>query len=340
MGQTKSQSIDPTRNYDKVLAIYSQLINMGFDEKHSLETATKFPGDLNNAINYISQKDKHLTEHNQQLTTNAEEAKRDVSSNSIETSELGKNSLIKIMQKSPVIFNELIIMKPSNYSCYPVEECISLQRLNYLLKIYKDPKNQDPKLNHMMKKYVINDYHHILDFHLNEERNTRERAANQFKRIYKVVCDIEKCDIGKCDRFNRNNRDREKDKDGDTYMDFLDSIHCYLLHSVDIGYRIIDKMDDIKNDKDNEELCNSLAHDEELRRLKVHLNSTRTRLQSIRGLKRFENNKFMTQTNLGHKVDAIHDDSDSDDDDEQKKHYGFGYRFDYWVMNENYIQKK
>eukprot|EP01084_Bolivina_argentea_P036544 67593_1 len=241
--------------------------------------------------------------------------------------------------------------------CYCVETCISLQRLINFLKEYTNISNKDGTMsefmNSILKKYLINDYHHILDVHLNEENNSPERIANQFKRIYKKVSMNLECDISKCDGFSRNNRQRENDatvnkrcyRNLSVHMDILDSIHCYFLHSVDTGYRIVNDIDEIENDNHN--IHSNIAHDAELSRLKSYLQSTRKRLQTIPGLNRFENNKFMTEivskTNKSSesKNEVNDNDNDTDSEDEGPEEYSFGYRFDYWSPeNKNYIEAK
>ena len=60
------------------------------------------------------------------------------------------------------------------------------------------------------------------------------------------------CVISKCSIYGRNNWSREGEKDSMFGVDVLDNIHCYLCHSVDVGYTIIHGMK--TNDDDDANL--------------------------------------------------------------------------------------
>eukprot|EP01084_Bolivina_argentea_P253043 424946_1 len=104
------------------------------------------------------------------------------------------------------------------------------------------------------------------------------------------------CDINKCHMYPRNNRDREHKNDNYkcednimVYIDIMDSIHCFFVHCVDIGYRITKKLDVIDEQKQ------SKFTDLEMKALKKYLQSKKTNFETIRGQHRFSNNKFSTQ---------------------------------------------
>eukprot|EP01084_Bolivina_argentea_P000172 324_1 len=143
------------------------------------------------------------------------------------------------------------------------------------------------------------------------------------------------CDIKTCKIYKRNNRQRESDNissDNDVLnyiIDILDSIHCYFIHSVDTGYRILDGIhessDDSKDDK-------SIYYDKQLLTLKSHLKSKRKEIEQIRGGLRVQNNKFMTniisvkqmnETEIKSNNESFNDDNERMENAE----YCFGYQF-------------
>eukprot|EP01084_Bolivina_argentea_P001995 3681_1 len=244
-----------------------------------------------------------------------------------------------------------------------LHSCVSIQRICNVLQFYQHyhaNRTSDDRFSKISKylpscTYLINDYHHILEHHLNEDKNSKLSVADQFREINHRIMSKENnlyCDIAKCKCFCRNNRERENtsirsdDKYTSIYIDLLDSIHCYFIHSVDTGYRIINTD---KYDTAHENICNeNVAYDKELSQLKAYLHSKRQKLQNIRGLNRIQNNKFMTKIldpdeNDDEKKKTVKEaDSDSDDEEIDEEHYqtqySFGQRYEYWTetYNEQY----
>eukprot|EP01084_Bolivina_argentea_P203947 348247_1 len=55
MGNRNSLKQKPSHDYsENFIKMYSRLINMGFDESKSIKAATKYPNNLNKAIDYIN----------------------------------------------------------------------------------------------------------------------------------------------------------------------------------------------------------------------------------------------------------------------------------------------
>lgn len=101
-------------------------------------------------------------------------------------------------------------------------------------------------------KIVVTIYH-ILNDHRNEDKMSAQQSQAQFKWIYDQLHNIEdnskinnvSCDIGNCKAYARNNREGEKqnidcnDSNVLVKIHIMDTIHYYFIHSVDIGYRIV-----------------------------------------------------------------------------------------------------
>eukprot|EP01084_Bolivina_argentea_P108512 193926_1 len=136
-----------------------------------------------------------------------------------------------------------------------IVNCVALKHLISLLKFYSKHHCNSHEINEYFQKceyecpsYFINIYHHILDLHLNEDKIFKTQTNQQFETIYKVISENNLlCNIEECTIFARNNREREKDtisiqgKDEclSFFINFMDTIHCYFIHSVDTGYRIM-----------------------------------------------------------------------------------------------------
>ena len=175
-----------------------------------------------------------------------------------------------------------------------IDHCISLKRIISLLKYYNNNHQNYNGIEQYLEKYsshLIEDYHHILDKHLNEDKISKLECNKQFEMIYNEITNKHNisCDITNCKIYSRNNRERE--------ILNIDGINdCYFLHSVDTGYRIIQKLIDNKveeqtnGDKgDNYNEC-----DMKMKQLQLHFSQRREKLQKIRGHRRINNTKFMT----------------------------------------------
>ena len=193
-----------------------------------------------------------------------------------------------------------------------VKNCKGLQKIISMLKFYNDNYNKPDEVTKYLEIYkhklhLIHDYHHILDKHLNEETLSMTNVNKQFRKIYQIItkdneltCNIEKCNIN-----SRNNRQRElvkidcNNREPRAFMDIMDTIHCYFLHSVDIGYRMIEDIN--INDNDDEKETKD-ADDIEMKRIRNYLAAKRKILENTRGQGRLMKTKFMT-----HLTSLVHD---------------------------------
>eukprot|EP01084_Bolivina_argentea_P213366 362390_1 len=82
-------------------------------------------------------------------------------------------------------------------------------------------------------KQLLDDFLYILGNH-----------AKDFEYIYNELdCT---CDVNKCIAFQRMHRDRSKPIDDEEIkysinQQIIDKIHCYFIHTLDIGYRLNSK---------------------------------------------------------------------------------------------------
>eukprot|EP01084_Bolivina_argentea_P198658 340115_1 len=191
--------------------------------------------------------------------------------------------------------------------------------------------------------HLLSDYHHILQKHLNHE--TALKNCRNFQYIHDKIAKHINCDVYKCNPYQRNNRNREKEQQKETkgvdkndskllfLSDILDSIHVYFVHSFETGFRIPvnffgndeNKKDDM-TDEDNNDITDTVDH--KLFKLSSHLKQKRKELFEIRGVNNTNQNKFVTEKNLN--ADDNKQEYKNNNDIKTDIEYGFGQRFDYW----------
>ena len=189
-----------------------------------------------------------------------------------------------------------------------IAACSSLIRLIDALKFYKHQDSTEKIQTYFNenKSRIMNDYHHLLNDHLNEDNVSKIKSDEEFNQIYEILISEQNdlnCDINECIMYKRNNRQRignseQKDPDCETEeiinvsMDILDSIHCYFIHSIDNGIRRID-IDEDEDTKNNEDE-NNVYLDKEIKALRSRLSLQQNRMCDLRGMDRIKNNKFIT----------------------------------------------
>eukprot|EP01084_Bolivina_argentea_P234419 394668_1 len=305
MGNTNSQTVD---NDGTSLRMYSRLINMGFDDDSMcMEAADSYPKNINKAIDYIlKHKQKMISKQNE--NTKQENKQQNLNDTHIE-------------------FNT------AENDCNQISECPALNILLDTLKMYQVYKNDENNQREKMMEYfitnkrnVITSYHHILSQHLNEDRIGKKESDDAFETIYNKIV-IENalcCDIQGCQILKRNHRKREEDqisKQEMIFVNILDAIHCFFLHSVDIGFRIIDTRIEINDEEktENEYL------DQQMIKIRKYLHARRKNLTRVRGFERLKT-KYVTDiptnptTEKEQKYDKIAEDET----------YFFGQRYVYW----------
>ena len=222
--------------------------------------------------------------------------------------------------------------------CQSISTCIAIKRIARILGYYAlcgDNFSDMNKMimNHNYNKHLLNDYHHILHHHL-ENKDTKQIGI-EFDLIYNEIIHKNKvgaCDIKSCEGFYRNHGSTEKkmieveDEETQFYIEIMDSIHCYFMHSYDIAMRNEMDLDeeDIKDDKtleddpndDEDDITQSpIIVDEKILKLKRKLKQKWDNLNNI--ISKNVQNKFYSDTQKIKKM-------------EEQEQYSFGFRYYYW----------
>ena len=191
-------------------------------------------------------------------------------------------------------------------SCKDVKKCEVLKNLVGVLKFYGN-KHTESELLQMMEENenVLNDFHHILYEHLNEDTMDKYSVNENFAFIYKYLVEENGlfCDVNKCGIYARYRREREREEictenNGyypKIYQDILDMIYCYFIHSINTGHRIINKLNVNDDQNDDQKQQNDDDRDLEIIGMKSYLETKKKHLEEIMGKNRFSNNKFNTQ---------------------------------------------
>eukprot|EP01083_Nonionella_stella_P098980 278404_1 len=254
--------------------------------------------------------------------------------------------------------------------CSSVDECKSLERIKDVLIFYQNISNKQHKnskldddaiVQHLDRyKDIINDYHHILLHHLATGNKVKDNA--NFHVIDAIIHESITCNISQCQNYKRNHRNRGQKKNDDAdapslnlehsgddtavfYKELLDSIHCYFVHSVDIGFRMqIDdqnsKYDDKRYDSDVTSSATDLYKDEQIAKVREVLAMKKKKLKHVGGANRVQFNKFSTdisnesmqkqQMKVPTDEEANDDEDKKEDDDKEVSVYSFGYQLFYW----------
>ena len=143
-----------------------------------------------------------------------------------------------------------------------VKHCETINRMMKALQEYESISNNiESKQTYLVKYFeeiyeghFINDWFHIINDH-----------DDDIEEIYNYISSELSCNIMECAKYKRWNRIRgnESGDDGDVefrvYRDLLDQIHCYILHSFDIGTRA-PRAELQRQRKGNNEMGNTAIH--------------------------------------------------------------------------------
>eukprot|EP01084_Bolivina_argentea_P071629 130175_1 len=124
-----------------------------------------------------------------------------------------------------------------NNSSHCLHNCLFFKRFLQVMNMHSNKHTDDINI-----KNALDDYLHLLHEHDNDE---------DFEVI---VNTLQCCNIRQCSGFKRNGRDRSKndanEENANMALEILDKIHCYFMHSYDVGYRLtVDEKTKISIDK-------------------------------------------------------------------------------------------
>ena len=179
--------------------------------------------------------------------------------------------------------------------CDSIEQCIPFKRIIENLKIYQMIENNkidDIALLQRLNNSLLDDYHHIIIEHL---CNKPISEINQsFNTLNKMLLNVINCNFNKCSSVQRYYRIREKTNrttqqlrgiELQFYIDIMDTIHNYFIHSFDLGMRV--KFN--KLNYNNDDYQEQHYHDQQIKTIKRRLNQLNIRRNR---------HKFFTQLNL------------------------------------------
>ena len=213
--------------------------------------------------------------------------------------------------------------QPFDGKCTNIHSCIAIKRTIKILRWYSFCGDDHEKLLIAIKdnKYdihLLNDYHHILGIHLNNK--DIKNIKYEFDLIHNEILKyVKPCELKECEGFIRHHRRREKN-DGNNvsdeselqfYIDTMDSIHCYFMHSYDTAMRhkmeLFDRSNIVKSVFDDEdekydqgENVNPIQDepefvDEKMKNMKAKLKQKWEDLNSIVHKNNDNGNKFFTK---------------------------------------------
>eukprot|EP01084_Bolivina_argentea_P273198 465300_1 len=201
--------------------------------------------------------------------------------------------------------------------CSSISQCPSIRRIIKYLKIYQTMQPHD--LYRIFVKenapHFDNDYNHVLFHHLSDYKPFTT-TASEYESIYNhIINNVQGCKLESCIKYQRNNRNREtknilmNDKQNENqnenqtqpnvdienayFMEALDTLHCFFLHTFDVGFRI--KATDLKvetDDNDDDDEQQNILQTKQLLNL---IHSKREKLQNIRGASSIANSKFVSK---------------------------------------------
>eukprot|EP01084_Bolivina_argentea_P200754 343248_1 len=230
-----------------------------------------------------------------------------------------------------------IIVPSTNEAIYKdnctdgVLNCIPLNR--FLLEMYRYNNSQADgnkvmdEIDNVLMLQITNDYFHLIQNHNDD---------HDFEFIHQQQ---HKCDVIHCNMFKRNNRDRNKcneqkndfDSRWSLYCEIMDKMHCYYMHSIDVGYRtsITEKQKIIMDTHVDPESTRNAITKQILTKIGNLISKKREKHKNVLNL--FNNNRHRKYNQFGHtdQVDNKQDDKYILKTDDKVYHFGFGFIYGY-----------
>eukprot|EP01084_Bolivina_argentea_P091901 165394_1 len=222
-------------------------------------------------------------------------------------------------------YHTLLQQQFEDSSCCSMESCESIKRIILLFQYhilvqqrYESPQSYHKLMEYLDTKYFdfINDYHHMITRHLNLNTRSSNENNREFECLYDAITKyIPSCDAAACKHFATHHGYEtidiplhttpghdDHDETAITAMRFyirlLDSVHCFVLHSFDDGFRV--RMNEspqteskYANPMSDDDELRQLFHDEEIQSLKASFERTTAPIEHILR-QRMQYNKFHT----------------------------------------------
>eukprot|EP01084_Bolivina_argentea_P010538 19640_1 len=240
-----------------------------------------------------------------------------------------KNDRMSIWMNGLIYINQIQRDMDTSTVCLPNYEsflnvdcdilsCPQLQMLQRIFRLFLIPDCWDKLMEHIID--IIDAFLHLMHVHDTDK---------DFKHIITV---FGKCDIVTCKSFQRINRDKSKDNIKEkshryVFVEIMDKIHCYLLHSYDIGSKIA--MVHSISDTDEKQLTTPESCTQLINGLKVVLLDKRRKYQNIDGYIRMNNRLTKKYNQMGL----------NDKPNNKQGIYSFGFYFKYGYRNEDPFHK-
>eukprot|EP01084_Bolivina_argentea_P115422 205256_1 len=216
------------------------------------------------------------------------------------------DNLIQVFTNGIVSFDTF---STNTFDCHGLKtRCDSTFRIINTMKYYslfnkQNQKSQDHK--NRLVQFANNTYRSLLDdfIHITQHHNNE---------LDYISTSISKCNMQTCSLLsrcygNRNNTETETHAyDFVFFTNLLDSIHCYLFHSYDIGLRIKPKQLHVPDD------TTECSHDIQFANMQQLIRNQTKKLRALNDFneKRFSNNKFNLNLNFHQNINQpIHDDN-------------------------------
>ena len=224
--------------------------------------------------------------------------------------------------KKPEVFNKRMEDKALESidlydECIDEEQndvCGNVSTCNHFIKfvcLLNETNNNSKKNLNILE--ILNDFLHLIAYH---------NTDDEFEFISNK---LEFCDINKCAKFMRNQRDRNK-TNCSLIESIIDKIHCYYSHSFDIGYRLnsVEKREIFKKDVDDQKDEIDIFQNNKLKQLNEIINK-----KHPSNMQRKErNNRKYNQLNKENYIQNINM-SETNKNNKNNDIYSFGFMFKY-----------
>eukprot|EP01084_Bolivina_argentea_P254795 428421_1 len=213
-----------------------------------------------------------------------------------------------------------------------IENCIPFNRFLLVMYKYNHSHNNDSmkEMDNMSMIKITNDYLHLIREH---------KKDRDFELIVNHLGD---CGVMQCNIFKRHhcrdsniNEQKTNDERRSLYCSMMDKMHCYFMHSIDIGTRLsIEEKQLIGIPMDynlDEELAENTLKQDMIINIHKVLSKKRQKHKNIVNSRRYNKyNQFCSMTQESKSDECIVNTSESDD-----KMYNFGYGFIYGYPQED-----